>query len=170
MSNKEELQVKNLDKLQTNKDFMSGIFRDTIWFELSDCCYSNMEFKQRLETIFETMKDIEPRDHVEMMLVAQMLATHHAAMKCFKRSASCLTASGISTLEIGNTILNSATKLVRSYTMQMEALNRYRGKGQQKMTVEHVHINSGGKAIIGNINSTKEVKIEEGKGEVENKK
>jgi hypothetical protein len=37
----------------------------------------------------------------------------------------------------------------------MESLNRHRGKGQQKMTVEHVHINSGGQAIIGNVNSTK---------------
>ena len=33
----------------------------------------------------------------------------------------------------------------------MEALNRYRGKGQQKMTVEHVHINSNVQAIIGNV-------------------
>jgi hypothetical protein len=39
--------------------------------------------------------------------------------------------------------------------MQMEALNRYRSKGQQKITVEHVHINSGGQAIIGNVNSNK---------------
>ena len=31
----------------------------------------------------------------------------------------------------------------------MEALNRYRGKGQQKMTVEHVHVHDGGQAMVG---------------------
>ena len=55
------------------------------------------------------------------------------------------------TIDTKNLVFNSANKLTRTYTMQMEALNRYRGKGQQKMTVEHVHINSGGQAIIGNV-------------------
>ncbi len=33
----------------------------------------------------------------------------------------------------------------------MEALNRHRGKGQQKMTVEHIHVGEGGQAIVGNV-------------------
>ena len=33
--------------------------------------------------------------------------------------------------------------------MQVEALKRYRGKGEQKMTVEHVHVYQGGQAIVG---------------------
>jgi hypothetical protein len=37
--------------------------------------------------------------------------------------------------------------------MQVEALQRYRGKGQQKVTVEHVHVNAGGQAIVGAVNS-----------------
>ena len=44
---------------------------------------------------------------------------------------------------------NLAVKLLRTYTMQMEALQRYRGKGEQKMTVEHVHVYQGGQAIVG---------------------
>ena len=47
--------------------------------------------------------------------------------------------------------LSQANKLVRSYTMQMEALNRHRGKGQQKVTVKHVHVNEGGQAIVGTV-------------------
>ena len=31
----------------------------------------------------------------------------------------------------------------------MEALNRHRGKGQQRVTVEHVHVHQGGQAIVG---------------------
>ena len=44
-----------------------------------------------------------------------------------------------------------ATKLLRTYTMQVEALQHYRGKGQQKIRVEHVHVHSGGQAIVGAI-------------------
>jgi len=35
---------------------------------------------------------------------------------------------------------------------QMEALKKYRTGGQQKMIVEHVHVNEGGQAIVGNVN------------------
>jgi len=35
--------------------------------------------------------------------------------------------------------------------MQMEALKKYRGKGEQKMTVEHVHVHNGGQAIVGDV-------------------
>jgi hypothetical protein len=31
----------------------------------------------------------------------------------------------------------------------LDALNHHRGKGQQKITVEHVHIHSGGQAVVG---------------------
>jgi hypothetical protein len=30
----------------------------------------------------------------------------------------------------------------------LDALNRHRGKGQQKVTVEHVHVHEGGQAIV----------------------
>jgi hypothetical protein len=33
----------------------------------------------------------------------------------------------------------------------LEALNRHRGKGQQKVTVEHVYVHKGGQAIGGNV-------------------
>ena len=33
--------------------------------------------------------------------------------------------------------------------MMLEALDRDRGKGQQKVTVEHVHVQSGGQAVVG---------------------
>ena len=95
--------------------------------------------------IFTELAGINPRDQIEGMLAAQMIATHHATMDCFRIVAQ----SGH--IDIINQMSSSANKLSRTFMMQMEALNRYRGKGQQKMTVEHVHINSGGQAIIGNV-------------------
>ena len=45
-----------------------------------------------------------------------------------------------------------ANQFCRTYTAQLDALNKHRGKGQQKVTVEHVHIYKGGQAVVGNIN------------------
>jgi hypothetical protein len=38
----------------------------------------------------------------------------------------------------------------------MSALKEYRSKGEQKMTVQHVHVAEGGQAIVGNVNATAE--------------
>jgi len=46
---------------------------------------------------------------------------------------------------------DEANKLSRTYSALVETLNRHRGKGQQKMTVEHVHVYEGGQAIVGNV-------------------
>lgn len=100
------------------------------------------------ETVVRMLSELDgigAKDQIEGMLGAQMIATHHAIMDCFRIVAQ----NG--QLDIINPMLCYANKLSRTFTMQMEALNRYRGKGGQKMTVEHVHINSGGQAIIGNI-------------------
>ncbi len=50
--------------------------------------------------------------------------------------------------------LDLAAKLSRTYAKQMEGLRRYRQKGQQRMTVEHVHVHSGGQAVVGQINQS----------------
>ena len=93
-----------------------------------------------------TMHAIRPRDEIEAMLVSQMLAVNIAAMTMSRRL---LTSD---TIEQQTSASNSFTKLTRTFTTQMEALNRYRGKGQQKMTVEHVHVHEGGQAMVGEFN------------------
>ena len=45
--------------------------------------------------------------------------------------------------------MGSGLKLARTYATLIEALNRHRGKGQQKVTVEHVHVHAGGQAVVG---------------------
>jgi hypothetical protein len=39
---------------------------------------------------------------------------------------------------------------------KLSALKEYRSKGEQKMTVQHVHIAEGGQAIVGNVNAPTE--------------
>ena len=47
--------------------------------------------------------------------------------------------------------VSRTTKLLRTFASLTEALNRYRGKGEQRMTVEHVHVYPGGQAIVGQV-------------------
>jgi hypothetical protein len=88
---------------------------------------------------------IAPEDALESMLAVQMVATHRAAMSALRQL------NNSEYIDQSNSAANRATKLMNAYTRQVEALNKHRGKGQQKMTVEHVHVNEGGQAIIGTI-------------------
>ena len=94
----------------------------------------------------EALIGIKPRDEVEGMIAAQLIACHNASMECYRRAM--LPDISFDTRH-GN--LNSANKLSRTYSTLLEALNRHRGKGQQKVTVEHVHVHAGGQAIVGNV-------------------
>ena len=78
------------------------------------------------------------------MIAAQLLATHNATMECYRRAMI-----AEQTLEGRRENLNQANKLARTYATLIEALNRHRGKGQQKVTVEHVHVHAGGQAVVG---------------------
>jgi hypothetical protein len=78
------------------------------------------------------------------MLAAQMVATHSAAMECYRRAMF-----PEQTFEGRREALNQANKLLRSFTTLVEALDRHRGKGQQVVRVEHVTVNAGGQAVVG---------------------
>jgi hypothetical protein len=85
---------------------------------------------------------IEPRDPLETMLAAQMVAVHMATMTLARRL------NHVDTIKQQDSASNAFNKLARTYAAQVEALNRHRGKGQQAIRVEHVTVN-GGQAIVG---------------------
>ena len=87
---------------------------------------------------------IAPKDELEGMMAAQLIAAHNAAMECYRRAMI-----GEQTFEGRRENLTQANKLSRTYAALLEALNRHRGKGQQKVTVEHVHVHAGGQAVVG---------------------
>jgi hypothetical protein len=73
----------------------------------------------------------------------QLIASHNAAMECYRRAMI-----GEQTFEGRRENLTQANKLSRSYAALVEALDRHRGKGQQYVKVEHVHVHQGGQAIV----------------------
>lgn len=93
------------------------------------------------------LSGIQPKDEIEGMLAVQMIGVHNVAMETLARSML-----SEQTFEGKQANVNQATKMLRTFTTQMEALKKYRTGGQQKVTVEHVHVNEGGQAIVGNVN------------------
>jgi hypothetical protein len=91
---------------------------------------------------------MQPTSELEGMLAAQLLASHYAAMECYRRAMI-----GEQTFEGRHENLNQANKLSRTHAALLEALDHHRGKGQQKVTVEHVHVHAGGQAIVGAVNA-----------------
>ena len=144
------------EALTANSGGLSDKFGWMVYDQLSKSCYKDTNIFEAVKHICTELKGIAPKDQIEGMLATQMIATHHQALNCFRIAAES------KTIEMLNLAVNSANKLTRTYAAQMEALNRYRGKGQQKMTVEHVHINSGGQAIIGNVTKNDSSKKEGG--------
>jgi hypothetical protein len=98
-----------------------------------------------LNFMLSVVKAIEPKDEVETMIAAQMAAIHVATMTFACRL------NHVENIPQQDSAERALNKLARTFTTQMEALNRHRGKGQQKVTVEHVHVHEGGQAIVGHV-------------------
>jgi hypothetical protein len=98
---------------------------------------------KRMNGAISLLYGIKPQDVMEGMLSAEMISTHELAMEFLRRAAASQTLKQVD----ANT--NMATKLLRTYTAQMEALCRYRNRGQQRVVVEHVSVNAGGQAVVG---------------------
>ena len=87
-----------------------------------------------------------PKDEIEGALAVQMACTHSASMTVLaKLDAAFGTERRIALFA------SAAARLMRTFALQVEVLRRLRNGGQQYVRVEHVHVNDGGKALIGNV-------------------
>jgi hypothetical protein len=117
----------------------------SLWFKHSD----KEECDRQNGAAIAGLIGIGPKDEIEGMIAAQLIAAHNATMECYRRAMI-----GEQTFEGRRENLNQANKLSRTFAVLQEALNRHRGKGQQKVTVEHVHVHSGGQAVVGVIENS----------------
>jgi hypothetical protein len=101
--------------------------------------------ERELNFMFAVVKGIQPKDQVETMLAAQMAAVHSLTMSMVSRL------NGIFTLPQLDITERALNKLARTFAAQVETLKRYRSTGEQRVTVEHVTVNDGRKAIVGNV-------------------
>jgi len=99
--------------------------------------------EQEIKAALAALDGVRPRDETEATLSVQMVATHRAALDVLARARH---AEHVPT---ANDCGNLAVKLLRIYAMQAETLAKLRRGGEQTVRVEHVHVHSGGQAIVG---------------------
>jgi hypothetical protein len=104
---------------------------------------------QELNCALATVRGIAPRDETEALLAVQMAAIHHAAMMAARRLQR------TETVAQQDSCSNMFNKLTRTFTMQLDVLKKYRSNGEQTIKVQHVHVNRGGQAIVGNVQTGK---------------
>jgi hypothetical protein len=104
---------------------------------------SSEDFVAQIAAALRALNGIAPRDEMEGMLAVQMIATHHAAMECFRRAML-----PSQPLESRDSNLKHAEKLTRIYREQMEALQRGRQKRQSEPSSPQADVESKGQKSL----------------------
>lgn len=124
-----------------SEDVFTVLLRQTI-----DTLPNTIDKDTSVNAVMAMLLNIQPQDTMEAMLVTQMIATHAQAMEWSRRAV--LPEQTERGIEMN---VSRATRLMRTFTSQVEALQKYRNKGQQTIQVQHVNVQSGGQAIVGAI-------------------
>ncbi|MEY9189153.1 hypothetical protein [Bradyrhizobium ottawaense] len=94
------------------------------------------------------IESAKPKDEVDAALIIQMACTHTAAMAVLSRIGGAHGGDRHVAM-----MAAAASKLLRAFAIQVEALRRLRFGGSQHMRIEHVHIEPSAQAVIGNLRS-----------------
>lgn len=122
----------------------NSIARDLAGLAVNGKEISEQELNQHLAIV----RGIEPTDAIEALLVVQMAGVHAATIRAAQRLKA---AETIDQQDSASSMLN---KLMRTFTMQVEALKRHRSGGEQNVIVKHVHVYPGGQAVVGNVKTS----------------
>jgi hypothetical protein len=99
-----------------------------------------------VNAVLAFIEGAEPRNEVEAALAIQMACTHAVTMTVLARLGG-----GFRGDRNTAVMAAAATRLLKAFATQVEALRRLRNGGSQFVRVEHVHVNDGGQAVIGNV-------------------
>ena len=96
---------------------------------------------------------VRPKDEVEAMLAANMAVANITLLELVARTRAAIAGhlyqgNGLKRLDVLGNLTN---KFMRTFAIQIEALARKRRKGEQTVTVRHLHIHAGGQAVVGNV-------------------
>ncbi len=91
------------------------------------------------------LREMRPRNVTEAISAIVMIAACNLT--------ACAAWQGVRVLHPENRKLytDCVAKMGRTIALQLEALKKYRGDGQQKMLVKHVHVHQGGQAVVGQV-------------------
>lgn len=100
--------------------------------------------EQRIDQTVGLLYELDPQDGVEGVLCSQMIIAHEWMKHCSTIANNSQTGH----LAREQYLLNMQ-RFMKLSLQQVEALNKYRHKGTQTVTVQHVTVNDGGQAVVG---------------------
>lgn len=86
----------------------------------------------------------QPRNEIEAISAIQLACAHAATMQV-------LASLGNSSGRQQTALASAAAQLIKASAVQSEQLRKLKGGQSQYVRVEHVHVNDGGQAVIGNV-------------------
>jgi hypothetical protein len=117
------------------------IFAHGLWQQLKKLSFVNGKLCEgTFKFLVSFVAGVRPRDPLEAVLATEMAAIHKMMFDQYPKLAPPLADhAGISSMIM---------KFTRTFTMQMDALKRFRSKPEQQV-VQHVMVAQGGQAIVG---------------------
>jgi hypothetical protein len=102
-----------------------------------------------MNIIFQSMHDFQPKDAIEARLIAQEIALYQHGMN------NLAIAANTNQTQSKEAYVNLAVKLLRVHLETIEAIDRHRRGGEQRVIVQHQQVNITGQAqaVVGNFHS-----------------
>jgi hypothetical protein len=97
----------------------------------------------KLNSMLAVIDGIRPENELQAMIAVQMALTHSMALDTLRRAQS------VDQIPQVDSAGSLAVKLLRTFTMQVEALTKLQRGGEQIVKVVRVH--AGGQAIVGTV-------------------
>lgn len=113
---------------------------------LSAIPLSHQNDKDRRDEAYSMVIAIDPQDAIEGFLASQMTANQVLIKEFVGRILY-----DDQTIEGVERGVNRMNKLMSLFCRQVDTLKRYREGGKQIIQVQHVHVNEGGQAVVGNV-------------------
>jgi len=122
----------------------------TLIDQAASTMFTGSNAAEKMNFCTNLMHGLHPQNELEGVVITQMLGAHNLAMEYMRRSIL-----HIQPAEVSDSCVNKAFKMMSMFLRQLEALEKLRGKtGNQKVTVEHVYVGSGGQAIVGSVEAS----------------
>lgn len=100
----------------------------------------------QMNVILDALYALKPEDVIAGMLVTQLVSLHFQSMNYLTSSSNNNLSPQVKDMHV-----NRAVKLGRLFNEKLETLQRYLRKGTQQVIVQHLSVQSGAQAIVGNV-------------------
>ena len=147
---KEEMKEQYFATVRETTGVFNEMLGQKLVFQAQYASPNGKEIDIEAEAVAAALKEMQPQDAIEGMIVTQMVALHNQMMFYMRKS---LENTGFDMAVDLN--INRFTKLNRHFLNCLHSLIKYRNRGQQKVVVENVHVNEGGRAIVGALESNR---------------